>query len=94
MNQYHVRGAVALLVNSIVVLPCWYFQVPVASTFPIEAALLVWSLCFFWRPIYAANGLKLGVAMQSTPSIAFGSLIGPCFFAVGALASICLRSFG
>lgn len=92
MNWYALRGVIALAVSAVVVFPGWYFKFPLVSAFPLEAVLLVHATIFFWRPIYAANGMKLGEAMQKTPAIAFATLLGPVVLTFGALLSIFIQS--
>jgi hypothetical protein len=92
MNWYVIRGVVALLVSALIVVPGLYFRLPIVSVFPLETVILVHATIFFWRPVYVANGMKLGEAMHKAPSIAFATLVGPVILTLGALLSILIRS--
>lgn len=75
MNLFVFRGVVAIMVSALIVVPGLYFRLPVVSVFPLEAVLLIHATILFWRPVYVANGMKLGEAMYKAPAIAFATLI-------------------
>lgn len=86
------RGVLALVVGASAAFAGIYFKLPILGGYPLEALLLINGIFFFWRPVYALNGMKIGEAMQQAPAVAALSLAGAIMLTLGALLFVFLRT--